>query len=90
MKLSVIPLEQSKAIRLTLAAHGQKWHEIAPTGEDLVPTLDKILKKANIDHSNLTNIIVRPQKQASLTSLRLATTVQRALTLIHSQNPRDI
>lgn len=89
MKLILQPLGDSRAIKLILQGKGksERYEEIALTGEDLVETLDKLLKRANIGHILISSVTISAEKGASLTSLRLATTFQQALSIAHSIKP---
>ncbi|MBI3334957.1 MAG: hypothetical protein HY001_00455 [Candidatus Portnoybacteria bacterium] len=89
MKLVLSPLANSKAIKLVLEdnATRQQWEEIAPTGDDLVGALDKLLEMANIEITSVETVRVYPEKEASLTSLRLAKTFQQALNIAKSIKP---
>ena len=89
MKLILQPIGNSRAIKLTLQgkAKGELYEEIALTGEDLIQTLDKLLKRANIDHILISSVTISAEKGASLTSLRLAKTFEQALSIAHSIKP---
>lgn len=90
MKLILYPQKDSKAIRLVLEkkGNGESFEEIALSGEDLVKTLDKILKKTNIELTSLEVITVSPQLWGSITSRRLATVFQQALYIAISTKPK--
>lgn len=88
--LTLYPQEDSKAITLVLTSGeaAKRWEETAPAGDDLVKTLDKILKRANIQCNSLEAIIVSPQPWGSITSRRLATVFQQALYIAISMKPK--
>jgi hypothetical protein len=89
MKLILKPLGKSRAIKLILRGkdRSDSYEEIAVTGEDLIETLDKLLKKANIGHILISSVTISAEKGASLTSLRLAKTFAQALSIAHSSKP---
>lgn len=87
MRLSIVPLSDSKVIKLRLSDGSRQWEAIALTGEGLVETLDKLLKRANIGHILISSVTISAEKGASLTSLRLAKTFQQALSIAHSIKP---
>jgi len=92
MKLTLSPLANSKAIKLVVEdnATKQRWEEIAPTGDDLVRALDKLLKNAKIAVLSLERVKVFCVKKSSLTSVRLAKTFQQALTIAKFYQPRSV
>lgn len=74
--------KDSREIILRLR-HGKKiWEEKALQAEDIIPSLDKIIKRAKIDHSIIKSVTLTCPKTTSLTSFRLAKTVQQALAII--------
>lgn len=88
--LTLYPEEYSKAIKLVLMGKkkGENWEEVASTGDDLIQTLDKVLKKANIDLNSLTAITLSRKPWGSITSRRLATVFQQALYIAISTKPK--
>lgn len=88
--LTLYPEENSKAIRLVLTRkkRGESWEDIASTGDDLIQTLDKILKKANMKCNSLEAIRISPQPWGSITSRRLAMVFQQALYIAISMKPK--
>ncbi len=79
MNLTLIPLKESRAIKIILKDGKNRWEEVAQNGEDIVPTLDKMFKAAKMTITLLDSVRVLAQKQASLTSQNLAKTVQKSL-----------
>lgn len=78
-----VRISQGKAITLILKSGSHTWQEVAPVGEDLVETLDKILKRAKIGIQSIKSKSIRivGAKEGSLTSVRLAKTFQKALAI---------
>ncbi len=64
MNLTLMPLKESRAIKIVLKSKGKSWEEVAQNGEDIVPTLDKMFKAAKMTITLLAYI--KPSSAISL------------------------
>jgi len=81
MKLTLIPLANSRSIKILLQSDKQQWEETAQNGEAVVQTLDKVFEIAKIDLYSVKSIRVVAQEYSSLISLLLAQTITQALSI---------
>lgn len=81
--------EHARHITLALTHKKQRWEGEAQNSEELIKALDKILKKAKIGINAVRKVQVTCPKETSLTSFRLATTFQQALTIVKAIKPRN-
>lgn len=81
MKLTLIALVNSKAIKVILEGKDKKWGAVAPNGEAVVTALDKLFKRAKMNVTLLEKIHVLAEDHSSLISICLAKTIQKLLSI---------
>lgn len=93
MLLILTPLSHSKAIKIILQKGDITWEDVAPQGEDIAETLDKLFEIAKInkvcsssacggcpiDLRSVKSMCVMAEEHSSLLSVYLAHTTKQAL-----------
>lgn len=79
MRLTLIPLANSRSIKILVTNGRKQWEKIAENGEAVVGALDKVFEIAKIDLRSVRSIRVMAQEHSSLLSLYLAHTTKQAL-----------